>query len=882
MRTLALILAAAAALALAGSATALRHEPTAKTGAQALANLPLTARGMVSRVLGRDKPAYHARLVGGEVTITNAQQDLSASFTTEGVQVSAGTDRFGLRFRAAGYGDTLRPVAPSPPRAERNRVSYRRGALTEWYANGPFGLEQGFTLAARPTGRQAGPLTLALALAGNLSPTIARDRQGVTFTGSTLRYQGLTASDARGRRLRSWLELDGRTLLVRVADAGARYPLTIDPFVQQARLIPGDAQDGDTNFGSAVAVSGNTLVVGAEDVVSGGDVGRGCAYVFVKPASGWHNSTETAKLVALDGQAGDQLGHSVGVSGDTVVAGAPGVDADGASATGAVYVFLPTPNGWHSVQTQTAKLTASDAQGADALGLDVAVSGETVVAGGGEAAYVFVKPAGPWANGTETAKLTASSTGNNEFGRSVAISENTIVVGAPFADIGGVVNYGAAYIFVKPGGAWQDATETVELTASDGQTDDYFAGEVAISGDTVVAGAMLADIDGHSAAGAAYVFVKPQGAWQDSEETAKLTASDGQASDFFGQAVAVSGGMIVAGAPLANPDDVGEKGAAYVFVTPTGIWEDATESTKLTVPDGHAADKLGDGVAVLAGTVFAGAPGVDLNSNLTHGALYVFASNDSTPPTLTLAHEADNQTGWNLDAPVDVSVEAGDSDSGLAGPPTCTDSVNGAPAVPLSLSSSPSPFHAHVSGEGTHAIHCAVSDNRGNTATDDETVKIDTRAPVITFFGVRNYTVDETVSITCSAADPTPGSGLAETSCTGFLISHPAYSFPLGLNAVPERTASDLAGWLAGVQTSFRVTVTYASLCKLTARFSSSAKVTDSLCKQLNAAAKAEARGDMKSKTKALNEYRSQVASQSGKALTSQEAATLTQLSQGL
>jgi hypothetical protein len=880
MKTLALILAAAAALALAGSATALRHERTAKTGTEALSSLPQPARAMVSRVLGRDVPAYQAGVVRGEVRIRNARQRLSARFTTGGVQVRAGTDRFGLRLQAAGYGDKLRPVVPAAPRVAGNRVSYRRGALTEWYANGPLGLEQGFTLAARPPGREAGPLTVALALAANRTPTIARDRKGMTLPGSTLRYRGLTASDARGRELRSWLELDGRTLLLRVADAQARYPLTIDPFVQQARLIPGDAQAGDTNFGSAVAVSGDTLVVGAEDVVSGGEAERGCAYVFVKPASGWQNSTETAKLVALDGDAGDSLGHSVGISGDTVVAGAPGVDSDGASQTGAVYVFLPTSNGWHSVQTANAKLTASDAS--IALGSDVAVSGETIVAGASEAGYVFVKSTSPWADATETAKLTVSSGNHGQFGRSVAISDNTIVVGDPAADVGGVINDGAAYLFVKPAGAWQDATETAELKASDGQPLDNFGSAVAISGDTVVAGAPFANVDGHADEGAAYVFIKPQGAWQHSAETAKLTASDGQANDRLGDAVAVSGDMIVVGAPFAEPDDVSARGAAYVFIKLTGPWENATESIKLTVPDGHPADKLGDGVAVSAGTVFAGAPGVDLNGNLTHGALYVFAQDDTTPPTLALAHESDGQNGWNVRAPVSLNVEAGDSDSGLQDEPSCTDSVNGTPAVQLSLTGSGSPFEASLSAEGVHAVHCEVSDNAGNIATADETVKIDTHAPGITFFGVRNYTVDETVSITCTAADPTPGSGVASSSCTGFLISHPAYSFPLGFNVVPERTASDFAGWLAGSQTGFTVTVTYASLCNLTRQFSSSVKVTDLLCKALDAAAKAQAKGDMKAKAKALNDYRNEVAKQSGKALTSQEAATLTRLSQAL
>jgi sugar lactone lactonase YvrE len=256
---------------------------------------------------------------------------------------------------------------------------------------------------------------------------------------------------------------------------------------------------------------------------------------------------------------------------------------------------------------------------------------------------------------------------------------------------------------------------------------------------------------------------------------------------------------------------------------------------------------------------------------------------DTVPPTLTLSHEADNQSGWNLSAPVSVTIEAEDGgSSGLAGTPSCTDGVNGSPAVALSVTGSASPFAASVSGEGIHSIYCEVSDNHGNSDTADETVMIDTQGPGITFFGAGVYTVDQTVSITCTASDLTPGSGLASTSCTSFSISGPAYSFSLGLHTVPEQTASDVAGWLSGADTSFTITVTYTSLCNLTRQFSSSVKVADSLCQQLDAAAKAAAKGNTKAKAKELDAYRKQVASQSGKAFTAQEAATLTQLSQAL
>ena len=109
---------------------------------------------------------------------------------------------------------------------------------------------------------------------------------------------------------------------------------------------------------------------------------------------------------------------------------------------------------------------------------------------------------------------------------------------------------------------------------------------MAVSGDKIVVGASA---DGrHNAAGAAYVFVKPAGGWASETEAAKLTASDGAAST-LGNSVAVSGDTVVAGAPSATVNGNIEQGAAYVFVKPAGGWANETEAAKLTASDGAAA-----------------------------------------------------------------------------------------------------------------------------------------------------------------------------------------------------------------------------------------------------------------------------------------------------
>jgi hypothetical protein len=373
--------------------------------------------------------------------------------------------------------------------------------------------------------------------------------------------------------------------------------------------------------------------------------------VFVKPSGGLSTtSTFTAKLTASDGAEDDFFGFSVAVSGNTVVVGAPFADIGANTDQGAAYVFVKPSGGWTTTSTFTAKLTASDGATFDLFGWSVAISGDTVVVGAPlaeigantnqGAAYVFVKPSGDW-SGTlnQTAKLTASDGApDDEFGWSVAVSGDTVVVGAPFADIGSNFGQGAAYVFVKPSGGWTTtSTFTAKLTASDGAPDDEFGLSVAVSGDTVVVGAPFADIGANTDQGAAYVFVKPSGGWTTTSTfTAKLTASDGATFDLFGLSVAVSGDTVVVGAPFADigaPAD--NQGAAYVFVKPSGGWSNMTETAKLTASDGLAFDVFGVSVAVSGDTVVVGAPFDDIGGNTDQGSAYVFGS--GAPPSAPLA-----------------------------------------------------------------------------------------------------------------------------------------------------------------------------------------------------------------------------------------------------
>ncbi len=345
--------------------------------------------------------------------------------------------------------------------------------------------------------------------------------------------------------------------------------------VESARLVASDGQNS-ANFGRAVAIEGDIIVVGAFKHDFGGTWDQGEAYVFVKPPGGWKGTlTETARLVASDGAPSDEFGNSVAISGDTIVVGAWMDDVGTNTNQGSAYLFTKPPAGWSGVLTETAHLKASDGAIDDYLGTSVTTHNETVVVGAyGDdvngvrnqgSAYSFVEPPGGWSGTlTEQGHLTNSDGGvGNFFGSYMAQTEENMVIGAG----------GFPYVFVKPPGGWNgNLTESARLHATD--NGDGFGLFVSMSGDTIVAGAPFADINGRESQGAAYVFKEPLNGWEgDLFEQAKITASNGVAFDLFGYNVAISGDTIVANATNHDANGNDDQGTAYIFVetvfTPT-------------------------------------------------------------------------------------------------------------------------------------------------------------------------------------------------------------------------------------------------------------------------------------------------------------------------
>ena len=302
---------------------------------------------------------------------------------------------------------------------------------------------------------------------------------------------------------------------------------------QQTRLTAQVAPTGEEYFGTSVAISGNTAVIGA----SGYNNTIGGAFVFVRSGQFWQFQQI---LVDGEGLMFDYFGTSVAMSGDTIAVGAYGDDI-GTVNQGSVSVFVRSGNAWQLQQ----KLNANDTATGGAVGYSVALDGDTLVAGNltfnsPQSAYVFTRTDGSW---SQRKKLTPSNPGSFfYYGQSVAISGNTIIVGSPAETVNGVTNKGAAYVYTGSGANW---TLQARLFNPSGNT-AYFGQDVAISGDTLVIGAPSESVGSVVNAGAAYVFIRAGNSWQQQQRLAPDVAT---ASGAMGVSVDIKGNRIVVAEP---------------------------------------------------------------------------------------------------------------------------------------------------------------------------------------------------------------------------------------------------------------------------------------------------------------------------------------------
>jgi hypothetical protein len=466
-------------------------------------------------------------------------------------------------------------------------------------------------------------IVLVAILALLLIPFPADDASGA----SSVKVSKLTAGSDTGSLKKKFghsIAVSGDTMVFGAPDDDAAYVFEYDGsnWSQVAKLTPNGGTIFNIYFGYSVAISGDTVVVGAPlDLYF-----VGAAYVFKREGGTWNEVPET-KLTASDlmPYSFALFGYSLAFEGGTLLVGVPNVNT--------TYVYSPEGAKWPEEET---RLTASDAESGDRFGWAVAISGARAVVGAPRdestvgSAYVFDFDGAGW---LETAKLTASDKADyDDFGFSVAIHQDTVVVGAhkdssflkPPAAI-----YGAAYVFEFDGNSW---LEEAKLTASEPEDYDQFGYSVAIKESTLLVGAPVdPDNNEEFKPGAAYVFETDGKIWSEKLKLTASEANDPPEKDQFGFSVAINGTNLVVGAILADAE-IQDAGAAYVFVDnepPVAVasWdpqEGIVEGDLVTLDGSGSEDPDGD--PLIYNWVQTGGPKVDLD--------LVLAANDKTNPAV--------------------------------------------------------------------------------------------------------------------------------------------------------------------------------------------------------------------------------------------------------
>jgi hypothetical protein len=542
-------------------------------------DLALPHDDLASRSAGREEPegdAYRFVREGEAVIARNPVHGFEASFTRGGVRVAARRGpELALRTARIGCSDasTALSSAPPEPSEDGERVSFRHAAFgaefVEWYENGPFGLEQGYTLGAAPCRGGGRGIAVEIALGGELDPATGAHDETVILSDRSgdpaFRIGGLHVEDASGRALAAHFEARGDAISIRVDDERAVYPVFIDPTIVplKTKLLPPDPAPG-AGFASAVSLSQHTAIVGAP--------GAGLAHVFFEEQGAWSAQATLAPAAPSPG-----FGTSVAVWADTALVGAPG---DGGTA-GAVHVFVRKEEAW----SEEAVLAPADGALGDSFGASVALSGDTAVIGaphadgagvGSGAAYVFTRSLGVW---TQRAKLAAAGGQTGDaFGASVAVFRDRALVGAPHAD-GAAPGSGVAYVFAETNGLW---SEEAKLAPGDGAGMDELGAAVGLWEDTALVGA-----SGHGSTGAAYSYVRGQLGWM---FDGKLTPPAASVAG-FGASLAVAGNNVIVGSKSGGGPAPG--GAAFLFKPDEQGWK-----FRKKLADGDPAGVDGYGVPV--------------------------------------------------------------------------------------------------------------------------------------------------------------------------------------------------------------------------------------------------------------------------------------------
>lgn len=564
--------------------------------------------------------------------ISNPRQELSARFTDQGAVL--GSDRTGgwqaqVSVSALGTENGVSPVPGKvEPGVEGGRVSYVRGPLVEWYENKPAGIEHGVTVRSRPgaSASDSGRLRVDMQMRGL---SAAMEGGSVVLADAqdqrVMRYDGLKVWDAAGRELAAEMSPVSGGVSILVADAGAKYPVVIDPLFTslETKLSRAELECGKPNdyYGHAVDIVGDLALVGSpgDDNLRGTDAGG--AYVFQRTGTTW---SLVSKLKAGDGRPGDRLGGAAAIGGGFMLVGCRMSDLPGKADAGAVYMFSLKSGFW----TQTAKLTAKDASAGAWFGECLAIDGNNVIIGspaaseGRGSAYHFTR-SGPSCTQKAVLKAGDAQPGDG-FGGAVAVSGGRAFIGAPMRNSA----RGAVYSFELAGSTW---LQVQTLTHGTGAGGDLFGDSVVLDFPRAVIGAPGRD----SSAGAAYVFGRSGNTWVQTQE---IKASDASSGDAFGMSMSLHRTTILIGAPgddLTNQD----QGSAYLFSSEgSSTW---SQQAKLQDDAGVQGDWFGGAVAfdqttAVIGAFQADAPGWNNVTIEDLGVVYVFRVFASSGPRIAV------------------------------------------------------------------------------------------------------------------------------------------------------------------------------------------------------------------------------------------------------
>lgn len=407
-------------------------------------------------------------------------------------------------------------------------------------------------------------------------------------------------------------------------------PLSAAPETELLKLLP-ESMGIEPNFGRAVAMYGNWVMVGAHNAdIRSGDSGQVQAY--------YYNGTNWEKKLRLEGTdtgGYDYFGFSIAISGNYAVIGAPGAEIGEAVpeiGPGAAYVFHYEGANWH----QTQKLVASDGADNDQFGSTVDINDNRLIVGAfqdddaGEqsgSAYVYHYEGDAW---VQEQKLTATDAmAWDKFGTSVTIAGSNVLVGAPYDSLNDdETTTGSAYFFHHNGTTWEEVQKLSDNTVTN---HSYIGHSVALLGNNAIVGGYGANTGPNFyGSGGAYIYQfdttdpnYPNGMY---ELKQKLHPSDGVRGERFGFSVDIISNYAIVGAPWSEFDaaiaSTDKKGSAYIYRYNDTDW---IEMQKLAASDSAAGDELGYSVAISSDFALVGAPfNDDVTEGVNAGSAYIY------------------------------------------------------------------------------------------------------------------------------------------------------------------------------------------------------------------------------------------------------------------